>query len=128
VKLKLKIVYDPLFRSSDIDSIDVATEKEISLIQLQLQEEAQKQRLYEQERQKVFGTFLKTQSLLNSPEMAESERAIKDFEKVRSAYENLQIPIDNRPALNIRLAYLRSKLYIKKQQSINGFISYLEIQ
>jgi hypothetical protein len=60
--------------------------------------------------------------------MAEKEKAIKDFEKVRAAYENLQKPIDNRPALNIRLNYLRSKLHIKKQKSINGFISYLEIQ
>jgi hypothetical protein len=60
--------------------------------------------------------------------MAEKEKAIKDFEKVRSAYENLQKPIDNRPALNIRLNYLRLKLHITKQQSINVFSAYMEIK
>ena len=121
-------VYNPLFRSADVDSIDVSTEKEISLIKLQLQEEAQKQAYYVQQKGKALEAFSAVQAALGSDDMAERERAIKEQERARAAYENLSPPLDNRPALQLRLGYLQNRLHIRKRQAINGYISYLLIE
>lgn len=126
--VSLENVYNPTFTSTDIDSIDVATEKELNLLQLQLREEAQKQNGYVQQRQKAFESLSAVQQALNSTDMAEREKAIKEYEKVKRIYEDFENPFDNRPALNIRLQYLQSRLHIKKSQAISGYLAFIEIQ
>jgi hypothetical protein len=121
-------VYNPIFNSTDVDSIDRSTEKEIALVKLQMAEEGQKQAHYVQQKQKALETFSAVQATISSNDMAERERAIKEQERARAAYKNLSPPLDNRPALQLRLGYLNKRLHIRKRQSIIGYIFYLLIE
>jgi hypothetical protein len=111
-----------------VDSLDLSMAKEISLANFDMQQENQRQNQYLIERRKAMETFSNVQSLLNSDDLAERERATKEFEAAKRHLESLTPPLDNRPALQVRLAFLRSRLHIKKAQSIDGYIQFLNLK
>jgi hypothetical protein len=125
--IALENVYNPVFKSSNVDSLDLTISKELSLANLEMQQENQKQNIYLQERRQALETFSKVQSLLNSEDLAEREKATREFAAAKSHLECLHPPIDNRPALQVRLNFLRSRLYIMKAQSIDGYIQFLNL-
>jgi hypothetical protein len=69
--------------------------------------------------------YSNVQSELNSDDLAERERATKEFEAAKHRLEGLTPPLDNRSTLQVRLNFQRSKLHIKKAQSIDGYIQFI---
>jgi hypothetical protein len=120
--ISLEQVYNPVLKSSNVDSLDLSMAKEISLANFDMQQENQRQNQYLIERRKAMETFSNVQSGLNSDDLAERERATKEFEAAKRHLESLTPPLDNRPALQVRLNFLRSRLHIKRVQSIDGYI------
>jgi len=64
--------------------------------------------------------------------LAVREKAIKDLSAAKNKFESYnQIkmePVNQIQAINIKLEFLKSRLHIRKAQSVNGFISFLIIQ
>lgn len=60
---------------------------------------------------------------LSNPDLAEKEKAVKEYPSIRKSYLSLQQPTESIQPILIRLAYLNQKLHIKKNQRISGFLS-----
>lgn len=123
----LQNVYNPVLGSSDIDSLDVATQKEIELVKLQLERSEAEQRQFAVQKGKAWEKLHEAEKGLNSPEMAVKERAVKDLPAAKAAWEALRPPIDDSRPLRLQLEFLKRKLHITKKQSINGFLSYIQV-
>lgn len=120
--------FNPVFQSFNIDSIDENTQKNIADAELQLQSKKLELMNFQQKKQKVFNEFKNVQNNLNNPDLAERESAIKNYEKAKADTENLSAPIDETNNISMQLSFLKSKLHIKKMQSINGYISYYTLK
>ena len=137
--IDLDYLYNPIFKSSDIDSIDLSTEKDIELTKQEISNNQQQQAIYSRElgerlanKQKLYIQYQKILQEENSTDLAIKEHAIREVNKAKSDYENYSTttsqPTNQSTALAIRLQFLQSKLHIKKSQSITGYISYFTIQ
>lgn len=123
----LQHVYNPVLRSQDVDSIDMATAKEIELVKLQIERSDAEWRQFADQKQKAREKLQEVEKGLDSPEMAVKEKAVKEYGAAKAAWEALRPPIDDGRALRLQLAFLQRKLHIKKSQSVNGFLSYFQI-
>lgn len=137
--IELEYIYNPVLISQDIDSLDLTTAKEIELTKQELSNNQsqlaifQAQQIqYENQKKEAFQKFVEVQNNINSSELAVKEKAIKELPAAKAKYEQFnQIknqPVNQINAINIKMNFLKSKLHIKKHQSINGFISYFIIQ
>jgi hypothetical protein len=68
---------------------------------------------------------------LNSTDLSAKEMAMKSIQKLKSSYEN---SLNNAPlfpesftALKNKISFLKSKIHIVKNQSINGYLKYIQI-
>ena len=118
--------------------MDLSIAKEIELTKQELfNNEAQlkiyhmQQSQYEEQKKEAFAKYAEVRENINSSDLATRERAMKDLPLAKSKYESFSqiksIPVNQISAINIKLNFLKSKLYVKKSQSINGFISYFII-
>ena len=123
--INLSYIYNEVFNSTDIDSTDENTIKDISLLRLQLQENDFHIMQWKAKKERSINAFNKVQEGLESEDLAEREKAIKEQQKARSEIENISEPVNSSRALETRLNFLQSKLHIKKTQKISGFISYI---
>ena len=123
--VNLSYVFNPVFRSNDIDSISADIEREISLTKIQLDAIANAKKIFEEKKMLIFKELAKVQDNLSSPDLAVKEKAIKEFPQLQRAYASLQEPAETTKQILIRLSYLNQKLHIKKTQKISGFISYI---
>jgi inner membrane protein len=122
--VELENVYNPILISHDIDSIDATVEKDINLLQLEIAKAKQEQKIYILEKQ-TLEQQLKTAELeISSTDLATKEHATSDITKLKNAIHNLKPPYNNLQALQTRLEFLQEQLYVRKMQSINGYISY----
>lgn len=128
VSLELEHQYNPVFKSSNIDSVDLSTQKEIELVKLDIARNQQEQTLYNQQRNSIILYLKDVEDNLKSSDLATKEKAIKDYSKAKQEVESLRPPVNQSAALQVRLSFLQSKLHIHKNQSINGFISYFTIK
>jgi hypothetical protein len=60
-----------------------------------------------------------------SKHLAVKEDAVKSHAQILKDYDNLNPPLDNSAALLIRRKFLLSKLHIKRQQKISGYIAFI---
>ncbi|MDQ2718204.1 MAG: metal-dependent hydrolase [Bacteroidota bacterium] len=123
--INLSYVMNPVFKSSDIDSLDQTTIKDISLIRLQIQENNFHVMQWKAKKERSIKAYNDVQEALKSDDLAVREKAIKEQQKAKSEFENITEPINNSEALETRLNFLQSKSHIKKTQKISGFISYI---
>lgn len=126
--INLENVFNPVLTSNDVDSLDGSTEKEIALLRMELEAENAKQAQYWQQKAQAQNAYQKVLTDLNSTDLATSEKAVREKESAGRAFEAISKPLDNRPALRVRLNYLQSKLHVKKSQSITGYLEYIQIQ
>lgn len=136
LNFELKNVYRPILSSNNIDSIDTQTEKEIQLlneeIAINTQQEINNNIIERQKQNKKNETLKRLTELekdLSSTELEIKEKAVKDYQKVKTEYEQLSsettLKTSTANSLQIRLNYLKNKLHIKKNQTINGYIMYI---
>lgn len=126
--ISLENVFNPVFATADIDSIDGAAEREISLVRLEIEAENAKQAMYWQEKAAAESRYKSVLADLNSDDLAVREKAVREQDAAAAALKSVPKPLDNRQALRVRLNYLQSKLHVKKSQSINGYMQYIQIQ
>lgn len=121
----LEFVFNPVFRSNDLDSINPDVEKQISILKLQLAEvENQKQDFYKK-KELVFNQLVHLKEAVNSPDLATKEKAVKELPSLERVYNSLDPPTDNTKQLLTTLNFLEQKLHIRKVQKISGYISYI---
>jgi hypothetical protein len=123
--VNLSYVFNPVFRSNDVDSINAEIEREISLTKIQLEAIANSKKIFEQKKSRIFKELITAQENLSSADLATKEKAIKEFPQMQRAYASLQEPAETTQQILIRLSYLNQKLHIRKTQKISGFISYI---
>lgn len=134
----LDYIYNPVLQSQNIDSMDLTIAKEIELTKQELfNNEAQlkiyhmQQSQYEEQKKEAFAKYAEVRENINSSDLATRERAMKDLPAAKNKYESFnQIKsqsVNQIAAINVKMEFLKSKLYVKKAQSINGFISYFQI-
>lgn len=124
---ELEYVYNPVFKSIDIDSVDLNTQNNIQLIQMDITKNQQEQDNYISQKNSVLKILEQVEVDLLSTDLAIKEKAVKEYNKVKSDYQNLKPPINQNNSLQLRLSFLQSRLHIKKSQSISGYISYFTI-
>ena len=123
--VNLSYVFNPVFRSNDIDSINAEVEKEISLTKIQLEAVANTKKIFAEKKKRIFIELTAAQENLSNIDLAIKEKAIKEFPQLQKTYASLQEPTETTQQIQIRLAYLNQKLHIRKTQKISGFISYI---
>lgn len=124
----LDYVVNPLLRSDRIDSTDLNTAKEISEIELQMKLANDIHEQFQEQKTKTSEDLKKTENDLNSEDLATKENAIKDIESKRRAVDQLSKPTtQNFPLLQMRLAFLRKKLRIIKEQKVSGYLAFYTI-
>jgi inner membrane protein len=126
--IELDNCYNPLLQSQDIDSMDFQIQKEIELMKVKVFQNNAEKNIYLEAKINANHRLIQIQNDINSDDLATKEKAIKDLQKAKSDFENVHQNVDQSKALQLQLAFLQSKLYIKKQQAINGYISYYLIQ
>jgi hypothetical protein len=123
--VNLSYVFNPVFRSTDVDSVNTDVEKDISLTKIQLEAVANAKRLFEEKKSRIFKELTTAQENLSSADLAIKEKAIKEYPQMQRAYASLQEPAETTQQILIRLSYLNQKLHFRKTQKISGFISYI---
>ena len=123
--VNMQHVFNPIFRSNDIDSIDENIIKDISLIKLQMQENSIAMQLYTVTQAKKVNAFNQVKEDINSTDLAVKEKAIKEYDRLKSQADPSSAPVNTNQALQLRLNYLTAKTHIIKRQSITGFMSYI---
>lgn len=121
----LSYVFNPVFRSNDVDSINSDIEKEISLTRIQLESAEYAQKIYEAKKSRIFNELTAAKQNLLSADLATKEKAVKDYPQLEKTFSSLLEPSESIQPFLIRLAYLNQKLHIRKTQKISGFISYI---
>ena len=121
--VNLSYVYNPVFRSTDGDSVNSDVEREISLTKIQLEAVANAKKLFEEKKSRIFKELITAQENLSSVDLSTKEKAIKEFPQMQRAYASLQEPAETTQQILIWLSYLNQKLHIRKTQKISGFIS-----
>lgn len=121
----LSYVFNPVFKSNDLDSINADIEKQISLLNLQLAEIRTQQKDFIERKQILFSELNEVRQDIKSLDLATKERAIRDLPALEKSYTSMHPPADNSKPLLTRLRFLQDKLHIRKTQSISGFISYI---
>ncbi|MDE3185086.1 MAG: hypothetical protein KGM16_16880 [Bacteroidota bacterium] len=68
---------------------------------------------------------------LNSNDHSAKEMAMKSIQKLKSSYKNSlnNFPVipENFTALNNKIAFLKSKIHIVKNEPVNGYLKYIQI-
>ena len=123
--VNMQHVFNPIFRSNDIDSIDENIIKDISLIKLQMQENSIAMQVYTVTQAKKVNVFNQVKEEINSSDLAVKEKAIKEYDRLKSQADPSSAPVNTNQALQLRLNYLTGKTHIIKRQSITGFMSYI---
>jgi hypothetical protein len=123
--VNLSWVFNPVFRSTDVDSVNTDVEREISLTKIQLEAVANTKKLFEERKSRIFKELTIAQENLSSADLAIKEKAIKEYPHMQRAYASLQEPAETTQQILIRLSYLNQKLHFRKTQKISGFISYI---
>jgi hypothetical protein len=123
--VNLSWVFNPVFRSTDVDSVNTDVEREISLTKIQLESVANTKKLFEERKSRIFKELTIAQENLSSADLAIKEKAIKEYPQMQRAYASLQEPAETTQQILIRLSYLNQKLHFRKTQKISGFISYV---
>ena len=86
---------------------------------------------YEESKKQALLKYEALKNDLQSADLATKERAMKELPGAKNKLEQYnRQKSTSRTSLNAiqtKIQYLRSKLHIKKAQSINGFISYFTI-
>lgn len=135
----LEYTYNPVLQSRNIDSLDLTTAKEIELTkqelsnnEAQLQIYQSQQIQYEKQKKEAFTKYSEIMENINSSDLSVKEKAMKNLSAAKNKYESFNqistVPINQTNAINIKMNFLKSKLYIKQTQTINGFISYFIIK
>lgn len=136
--LDLEFVYNPVFKSNNIDTIDAQIEKEINLLQEEIstkkeQEQYKKMENYQMEKQ-IEVALRRLNSLtnqVNSEDLYIKEQAIKQLDGAQKEYEQLTKSkgyLTQNHSEMIRMKYLKSKLHIRKKNNYTGFFKYAEIK
>lgn len=136
--VELEFVYNPVLKSQDIDSLDLTTAKELELTKQELNNQQEQLRIwseevdyYNQKKTEAFKKLSEIQAKLQSNDLSEREEAIRELPKAESEVKQLEErkikPVDQTKSITIKMNFLRSKLRVKKEQSINGFIQYFII-
>ena len=126
--IELEHVFNPVLLSSDIDSIDQSTQRDIDLTTLEIERTRQEQAKYQAEKSTALAALQQVESDLESNELAIRENATRKYPTIKAHYEAIQPPVSNLKALQTRLQYQQARLHIRKSQSISGYISYFIIQ
>jgi inner membrane protein len=135
--LDLDFSFNPVFKSVNIDTIDLQIEKDIQLLNEEIANNKTNEiniRLQDIEKDRLkkvaFTKLQEVETNINSNDLDVKEQAIKQLTKVRNDYEQLTInsfkTVQNNSTA-IRLNYLKSKLHYKKKNSISGYLTYVEV-
>lgn len=135
--LELDYVLNPIFKSNNIDTIDIQTEKEISILEESIankNETRAYKKIEEDEKKKqkeeAFKKLIQLKAEVDSEDLYVKEQAIRELQAAQNNYEQLA-KIQNYEIKNnsdiIRLNYLKSKLHIRKKNHYTGFFTYGEI-
>ena len=136
--VELEYVFNPVFQSNDIDSIDRSTERELisaneelSRLKDQISLEDLENASYEKSKEEAFAVYDQLLKDVNGNDLAAKERAIKELPSAQNKVAQFNKPKRNSrstlTAILAKIEFLKSKLHIKQQQQINGFISYFKI-
>lgn len=136
--VELEYVFNPVFQSNDIDSIDRSAERELisaneelSQLKDQINLEAMENASYEKSKDEAFAVYDQLLKDVSGNDLAAKERAIKDLPAAKNKVAQFNKPkLSKRStltAIQTKIEFLKSKLHIKQQQQINGFISYFKI-
>ena len=136
--VELEYAFNPVFQSNDIDSIDRSTERELisaneelSQLQDQINLESLENASYEKSKKEAFAFYDQLLKDVNGNDLAAKERAIKELPSAQNKVAQFNKPkLSKRStltAIQTKIEFLKSKLHIKQQQQINGFISYFKI-
>ena len=123
--VNLNYVLNPVFKSQDLDTIDIDIERQISLTRLQLAEIQSARSDFTARKQIALEELTATKVAIHSTDLAVKEKAIKSLPAIVKNYESMQEHSTLLKPLQVRLNYLNQKLHVKKNQSISGFISYI---
>ncbi|MGN6247365.1 MAG: metal-dependent hydrolase [Ginsengibacter sp.] len=126
--VSLDYVFNPVFESTNVDSTDENIQKEISLLELQIATNNRTLSAYQDRKEQALNRLRQNEIQINSKDLAVKEEAVKSHAQFQKEVENLNPPLDNSKALNIRREFLLSKLHIKRQQKISGYISFIIIK
>ena len=121
----LSYVFNPVFRSNDVDSVNSDIEREISLTKIKLDEIANAKRMFEEKKNRIFNELLAARNNLSSADLAVKEKAVKKYPQIERSYASLQQPSETTEPILIRLNYLKGTLHVRKNQNISEFISFI---
>lgn len=135
--LDLEYVFNPVFKSKNVDSVDKQIEQQINMINEEIannyaNKENEKLQEIEKEDHKKAAELLLQQleKDVNSEDLYVKEQALKKLPHARLEFNQFQKssvkPIKSN-SINIRMNYLKSRLHIRKLNSITGFVTYVEI-
>jgi inner membrane protein len=125
--ISLQYVTNPVFKSRNIDSIDLGAAKELQELAIQQELQNTAYNDYLAQKQNAEHELHQLQLDLNSDDLSIREKAINNIAKAEAAVKVLQKPQRNSSSLlQLRRNFLLSKLHIKKNQSITGYMSYYE--
>ena len=131
----MEYAFNPVFQSNNIDSLDRTAERdlilaneELSTMKDQINIEALENASYEQSKEETVNKYYSLLRDINGNDLAAKERAIKELPAVKNKVDQFNKPkLSKRStltAIQTKIEFLKSKLHIKKIQSVSGYISY----
>jgi hypothetical protein len=103
----------------------------LSRLRDQISLEALENASYEKSKEEAFAVYDQLLKDVSGNDLAAKERAIKELPSAQNKVAQFNKPKRNSrstlTAILAKIEFLKSKLHIKQQQQINGFISYFKI-
>lgn len=136
--ISMDFLKSPIFKSVVVDSIDLQTAKDLELAKQELSQQneqlrywADEMKIYQLKKNAAYEVLKKLEHDLQSDDLAVKESAMRNIAKARADVETLESrkirPVDQTQAIVTKMNFLRSKMRIQKQQSISGYIQYLQL-